>query len=143
MPKGSFVRWQSIMIAQLTYAINLILSFSVATLAFQISLLLNKDFTPLSWQKCGFSVSLLLLIASVALGLWCVINRLRDFRATTEVARERENGANESELEPLRAIYRRLGKMTVGIFWWQVATFGLGVLLTVISVGGSVASKLT
>lgn len=142
-PKGSFVRWQSIMIAQLTYAVNLILGLSVATLAFQVTLLLNDDFTPLSWQKCGFSVSLFLLLASVALGLWCVINRLRDFRATTEVARKRENGSTESELEPLRSRYRQLGRMTVGIFWWQVGTFGLGVLLTVISVGGSVASKLT
>ncbi|MEA3274744.1 MAG: hypothetical protein U9Q81_05510 [Pseudomonadota bacterium] len=142
-PKGSFVRWQSIMIAQLTYAINLILGFSVATLAFQVTLLLNSDFTPQSWQKCTFSISLLLLMASVALGLWCVINRLRDFRATTEVARKRESGASDAALEPLRNKYRNLGKMTVGIFWWQVGTFGLGILLTVVSVGGSVASKLT
>lgn len=141
-PKGSFIRWQSITIAQLTYAVNLILGLSVATLAFQVTLLLNKDFVPSSWQKCSFSISLLLLLVSVALGLWCVINRLKDFRATTKVARKRENGASETELEPLRNVYRELDKKTWGIFWWQVGTFGAGVLLTVISVGGSVGSKL-
>lgn len=141
-PKGSFIRWQSITIAQLTYAVNLILGFSVATLAFQVTLLLNAAFVPESWQKCSFTLSLVLLLVSVGLGLWCVINRLRDFRITTKVARKREKGALESELEPLRDVYRALGRQTWGIFWWQVGTFSLGVLLTVISVGGSVASKL-
>ncbi|SCX25175.1 hypothetical protein SAMN05216379_12619 [Nitrosomonas eutropha] len=141
-PRGSFIRWQSITIAQLTYAVNLILGFSVATLAFQITLLLNNGFVPASWQKCSFTLSLVLLLVSVGLGLWCVINRLRDFRATTKVARKRKKGASEFELEPLRNFYRALGRKTWGIFWWQVGTFGVGVLLTVISVGGSVASKL-
>ncbi|MFP3873744.1 MAG: hypothetical protein ACLFV1_04745 [Thiohalophilus sp.] len=142
-PRGSFIRWQSITIAQLTYAVNLILGFSVATLAFQVTLLLNKEFVPVSWQKCSFSISILLLLASVALGVWCVINRLRGFRQTTKVARKREKGTAEAELEPLRNIYRAIDRKTWGIFWWQVGTFSLGVLLTVIAVGGSVASKLT
>lgn len=142
-PRGSFIRWQSITIAQLTYAVNLILGFSVATLAFQVTLLLNKEFIPVSWQKCSFSISIMLLLASVALGVWCVINRLRDFRLTTKVARQREKGATEEELVPLRSIYRAIGRKTWGIFRWQVGTFSLGILLTVISVSGSVASKLS
>jgi hypothetical protein len=142
VPQGSFIRWQSITIAQLTYAVNLILGMSVATLAFQVSLLLNKDFIPDSWEKCSFSISMLLLLISVALGLWCVINRLKDFRATTKVARKREDGASETELECLRNVYRELRIKTWGIFWWQVRTFGAGIFLTVISVGGSVGSKL-
>jgi len=141
-PKGSFVRWQSITIAQLTYAVNLTLGFAVATLAFQVTLLLDEKFLPVSWQKCGFSLSIILLLASVALGIWCVINRLRDFRATMQVARKREQGASESELQPLRDIFSAIGKKTWAIFWWQIGTFGIGVLLTVITVGASVASKL-
>ena len=81
-PKGSFIRWQSITIAQLTYAVNLILGFSVAALAFQVATLLNENFKPVSWQKYTFLLSLVILLASVGFGLWCVINRLRDFRAT-------------------------------------------------------------
>jgi hypothetical protein len=86
----SFARWQSITIAQLTYCINLILGMAVATLGFQIALLLNDKFNPIAWQNCAFSVSMLLLILSVALGIWCVVNRLRDFRATTKAARMQE-----------------------------------------------------
>src|SRR5437879_3380280 len=94
-PKGSFVRWQSITINQLTYAVNLILTFSVATLGFQATLLLGDQFKPVSWQKCIFSLSLVLLLSSIGLGIWCVINRLRDFRATMKTARLREDGATE------------------------------------------------
>jgi hypothetical protein len=140
--KESFIRWQTITISQLTYAVNLILGLSVATLAFQITLLLNKDFCPVSWQKITFPIALILLLLSVALGLWCVINRLRDFRATTKVARKRENGATDEELKLLRKVYDKLGKNTWLIFWWQISTFGVGVLLTIISVGFSLSSKL-
>ncbi len=44
-----FIRWQGITIAQLSYSINLILTFSVAAIGFGVSLLLNDDFKPVSW----------------------------------------------------------------------------------------------
>jgi hypothetical protein len=149
-PKGSFIRWQSITIGQLTYAINLILSFSVATLAFQVILLLSDKFNPTSWQKCAFFVSLALLAASFAFGVWVVINRLRDFRITMKAAREREKlerkGAREEEIEkeiePYRVLYRKLGERTWCLFWWQVGTFSAGVFFTVLSVLASVSHKL-
>src|SRR3989344_1899197 len=103
----SFVRWQGITISQLSYAVNLILGLAVAALGFVITLLLNKEFIPVSWMKCTFSVALLSLLASIGLGIWCVVNRLRDFRATKEVARKREKGATDSELQPLRYLSDR------------------------------------
>ena len=106
-PKGSFIRWQSITIAQLTYAVNLVLGFSVTALGFQISTLLNDNFIPVSWQKCAFSLSLLLLFASVNLGIFCVINRLRDFRTTTKVAQMRDNKKTDEEIKPHRALYKK------------------------------------
>ena len=45
------------------------------------------------------------LLASVGFGIWCVINRLRDFRATTKVARMREKGKSDEEMQPYRALY--------------------------------------
>jgi hypothetical protein len=149
-PKGSFVRWQSITIGQLTYAINLILSFSVATLGFQVTLLLSDKFNPVSWQKCAFSLSLALLAASLVFGVWVVINRLRDFRTTMKAAREREKlerkGAREEEIEkeiePYRVLSRKLGERTWCLFWWQVGTFSAGVFFTVLSVLASVSRKL-
>lgn len=141
-PKGSFIRWQSVTIGQLTYAINLILGLSVATLGFQITLLLSDKFVLMSWQKCTFFISLLLLAASIILGIWAVINRLLDFRATTKAAQKREKKAPENEIEPYRAIYQRLGKKTWLLFWWQVGTFGTGVVFTVLSVLASFSHKL-
>ena len=44
MGNEKFVRWQGITIKQLTYAINLILGLSTASLGFAISLLLNDKF---------------------------------------------------------------------------------------------------
>lgn len=141
-PKGSFMRWQSITIAQLTYAINLILGFSVATLGFLLAILLGDKFNPVSWQKCVFSLSLILLSASVIFGVWVVINRLRDFRATAKAARKREEKAGEEEIEPLRVLYRKLGARTWCLFWWQVGTFSAGVFFAVLSVLASVSHKL-
>lgn len=138
----SFNRWQAITIGQLSYAINLILGFSVAALGFGVSLLLNENFTPVSWQKCIFASSLLTLLISVSFGVWCTINRLRDFRATTRIAKMREKENEKQELQSLRQLSKNLGKKTWGIFWWQIGAFTAGVLLMVAGVAFSVGEKL-
>ena len=88
--EGSFIRWQAIAIAQLGYAVNLILTLATASLGFAVALIKDKDFTPGCWSKCLLVLSQLSLLASVALGIWCVINRLLDFRKTKDNARDRE-----------------------------------------------------
>ena len=138
----SFVRWQGITISQLGYAVNLILGLAVAALGFVITLLLNKEFIPVSWMKCTFSVALLSLLASIGIGIWCVVNRLRDFRATKEVARKREKGATDSELQPLRVLSGMLGSKTWWLFWWQIGMFGAGIALTVVGIAGVLSGKL-
>lgn len=138
----SFIRWQTITINQLSYVINLILGFSVAGLGFGVSLLLNDKFNPVSWQKYTFSLSLILLIASVAFGVWCTINRLRDFRSTMKIARKRNKQECEAEVNELRVLTRKLGKKTWGIFWLQIGSFSAGILLMVLSVVFSVSNKL-
>jgi hypothetical protein len=141
-PRGRFVRWQSITIAQLTYCVNLILGMAVAALGFQVALLLNDKFNPIAWQKCAFSVSMLLLILSIALGIWCVVNRLRDFRATTKAARMQENGKPAEDIQPFRDLYKKLGEKTWCLFWWQIGTFGVGIILTILGVRASISQKL-
>jgi hypothetical protein len=139
---GSFIRWQSTVIAQFTYTVNLVLGLSVAALAFQISTLLESDFNPVSWQKFSFSISLLALVASVVLGICCVANRLLDFRATAQAARMREQRASGEEMEVHRLRAKRHGAWTWGIFWSQLGTFGVGIVLLVLSVACSVGDKL-
>jgi len=137
---GSFNRWQAILIGQLTYAIDLILGFAVAVLGFQVTLLLNEKFIPVSWQRGVFSLSLLLLVVAVLLGIAAIINRLRDFRATTNAARARESG--DAILDKYRDLYLRLGPITWRLFWCQLGAFGAGVILTFISVLASARHKL-
>lgn len=133
-PKGSFMRWQTVTLAQLTYAINLLLTFAVATLGYQVVLLGQDKFSlAASWQKCLFSASLLFLTASIFFGLVIVVNRLRSFRATMRAARAREKG-NADALATNRAIYKMLDPRTWWLFWWQVGTFGVGIALTVASI---------
>lgn len=119
-PKGSFVRWQTITIAQLTYSVNLILGLSVAALGFQVALLLNEKFLPVGWQRCAFGISMLTLVLSIGLGIWCVINRLRDFRATARAARLREDEKPDEDIQPYRDLYKKLGDRAWSIFWWQI-----------------------
>jgi hypothetical protein len=140
-PKGSFVRWQSTTIAQLTYSVNLILGLAVATLGFQVALLLNTQFQPAGWQKCAFGASILTLLFSIGLGIWCVINRLRDFRATTKAAQLRESGRPIAEIQPYRDLYKKLGKVTWRLFWWQIGTFGIGIVFAVFEVWTSLSGK--
>lgn len=141
-PKGSFIRWQSITIAQLTYSVNLVLGLAVAALGFQVALLLNEKFLPVGWQKCAFVASMITLILSVGFGIWCVINRLRDFRATTRAARLREDRKPDDDIQPYRDLYKKLGESTWGLFWWQIGTFGVGIVFTALAVWASLSQKL-
>ena len=132
-----FIRWQGITITQLSYSINLILTFSVAGLGFCVSLLLTESFKPTTCQAYAYFSSLFLLLVSGAFGIWCTINRLRDFRATAKICNLKRKDENNSELQGLRDLTNKLGKKTWGIFWWQIGTFSAGILILVLSVAFS------
>lgn len=140
--RESSIRWQGRTIEQFGYALNLILGLSVAALGFELSLLLGDEFERVRWQNCLLVISLLSLLLSVAVGLWCVVNRLRDFRATAETARNREDMASALELQPLRTLTRTLGDRTWLLFWWQIAAFGIGILLLVFAIGGAITKAI-
>jgi hypothetical protein len=131
--EGRFTRWQSITIAQLGYAINLVLSFSVASLGFALSL--AKETAQLAsncWAKHLLLFSIVLILFSIGAGLLCVINRLEDFKKTESIARDKERG----ELPPCEYARRRaetveLGKRTWRLCFWQIRLFCSGLLALV------------
>jgi hypothetical protein len=143
----SFVRWQGITLAQLGYAVNLILAFGTASLGFSLSLIKDESYAPGCWAKAFMALSLLLILFSIIFGIWCVINRLRSFRHTKNAARIREERDKKqkdpsqqacidklnADLKAERTLYRVLDERTWPLFWFQVATFGLGVLLLIAS----------
>lgn len=130
-PADSFVRWQAIMLAQMTYVLDLILGIAIAVLGFQVALLRSDGFSPVSIQKCVFSISLFLTCVSIAAGVAVVINRLWDFRMTTRAARSREKKKPAYDIEPLRVEYRKLGHRTWSLFYWQIGTLSLAMALLV------------
>lgn len=134
--RESSIRWHGRTIKQFGYALNLILGLSVAALGFELSYLLNSESRMGGWQNCLFVISMSFLLLSIAVGLLCVVNRLRDFRATTETARKREDGASDLELQPLRSLTRSLGNRSWLLLWCHIAAFGVGILLLTIAVVG-------
>ena len=138
--KESFVRWQGITITQLGFAVNLILTFAAASLGFSLTLLKDEHFVPQRIEKVFFDSSLTLTGLSLIFGILCVIKRPCDFRQTTQIAKDRERWGRDgktddqidADLEPRRQHVKSLGKCTWGLFWAQVASFGLGLVALVL-----------
>ncbi len=138
--EGSFIRWQGIAITQMGYAVNLILTFATATLGFALTLF--KDRKGLYWGRYFLVLAGLSLMASIAIGAACVLNRLTDFRESGQIARRRERWRKkgyaktwiDDRLRQRRTRNRRRGKRSHQLLHWQIGTFGVGALLLVVAV---------
>lgn len=136
----TFVRWQGITITQMGYAVNLILTLATASLGFAITLLKDAKVHPGYCGRWVLFLGVLLLIASVAFGVLCVWNRLKDFEETAQIARCREKMVDQGVAKPSIDEYlstRRdendeRGRRTKMLFAWQLRTFGFGVCLLVV-----------
>ena len=149
--EGSFVRWQAIAIEQLGYAVGLILSFTGASLGFGLSLLRDPCYAPGCWGKAFMLACFASFLLSLAFGSFCVINRLRDFRKTRSIARDREtwereknvpNAEIDARLVIRREETRRLGERSWWLFWWQIGAFSFGVFALVVAFGVIYHSRL-
>ena len=126
-PKERYIRWQGIRITQLGYVIDLFLGFSTASLGFALSLLKDASFPASDWQRTFFTPSLFILVFSIACGVFCVLTRLTDIRKTANLVR---HGGNESD----RLQLRELGNRTWCLFYLQVGSFTLAILLLFVAV---------
>jgi hypothetical protein len=147
---GSFIRWQGIAITQMGYAVNFILTLATAAVGFLAALVKDRDFTPACWGKCFVVLAGACLLVSIGLGILCIINRLVDFRKTKDIAKDREDlsSAHSERAQIQRRLDKRrdetdkFGKRTWVIFWWQIGTFGGGILLLVFAVTMTYSDKL-
>jgi hypothetical protein len=113
-------RWRKIAIDQLGYALNLTLTFAIATLGYWFALLKDKDFTPGPSARCLMVLSLLTLGISSASGFICVVTRLWDFRGTARRACDHPEAPTKDEL-------RGLGAAAWVLFYVQLVAFAIGV----------------
>lgn len=137
MANDSFQRWQKITIDQLGYALNLILTLTVAALGYWFVLLTDKEFIPGPSAKCAMILSLLTLGLSAISGLACIINRLWDFRGTAQRARD-----NSSPETPTKACLGGLGQATWVLFYSHLIAFAVGVALLAIALLLTYGGKL-
>jgi hypothetical protein len=132
-----FQRWQKIAIDQLGYALNLILTLTIATLGYWFVLLKDRDFAPASSAKCTMLLSLLALTFSAICGFACVVNRLWDFRGTAKRAR-----SDSSSEAPSKEHLDGLGRITWVLFYFQLFAFAFGVAVLAISLLLTYGGKL-
>ncbi len=118
-------RWQGIALTQLGYSINLILTFSIASIGFGVSFL-KPEHPEISAFLFG---ALCILVVSTGLGIFCTITRLCDFRKTREITKLKLNTCYSPKIACLQECTIRLGKCTWCLFWWQTGTFLVGFIL--------------
>lgn len=129
-------RWRKIAIDQLSYAVNLTLTFAVAALGYWFVLLQNDHFIPGASAKFFMSWSFRALVLSTIFGFACVVNRLWDFRGTARRACGHPKAPSKEAL-------RDLGSYTWWLFYLQLALFGTGVLLLAAALLETYGGKLT
>lgn len=119
----SFIRWQAVTRNHFSSVSNLILGLATGLLGFLVS----GFASPQPSTKCLLvvnTISLVLLALSVALAVWCAINRLRDFRTTAQIARSRSK--NKDIFLDDRENLKIIGQLSWRLFWWQLVLFGFG-----------------
>ena len=129
MADESFIRWQGRTIEQFGYAVNLFLMLSTASLGFGVNLILQHKAQISCEGWALIPIGCFLLLFSIFIGIATVINRLYDFRLTTQIARKREKDGKKEILETLRNKEKFHSRATWNLFWTQAILFGLGVLV--------------
>ncbi|WP_316348095.1 hypothetical protein [Desulfuromonas acetoxidans] len=114
--KERYIRWQNYRINQLSFSINLFLSFAVASLAYVINLKLTN--TTIVASPAELDITIYWWAASVVLGTLSTLSRLLDFRYTARKIK------NSSECD--KYIAKMFGKITWATFWVQTITYVIG-----------------
>jgi hypothetical protein len=154
---GSFVRWQMNALTQLGYLGNLILTFATASLGFSLGLVRDEHYKPCGAAKGLWIAAVLLLAASITLGIWCALTRLADFRGTAQNARDRERLERDElqdqlsksgkekiriRLECRRIKTDELDKRTRTLLYLQIAAFCGGAVALILAFAAAYQAKI-
>ena len=126
----SYLKWQDIRISQLGFANNLIIALAIALLGYIIDFIQTDNLILTCFQKILFWLGCSLILISIGLGIFVVINRLEDFKLTAKIARKRETGERDG-IESDRLKSKRLGEKTWNGFIWQIVTFIVSFLVLI------------
>lgn len=136
------VRWRDRQMNQLSYVNKILIILTIPMLGIQIQFGFNKIVQSSSY-KIVFIASMLLFFISIIVGIYCAWNRLKDFRITSKITRNKEKiegktkvtyseeqikSFKEENIE-LRKKSKRLGKRTWKLLTTQALLFGVGAIL--------------
>lgn len=129
--REAFVRWQGRTIEQFTSVNNLFTGLATGLLAFQAKLVFDDKVSFTSSEKWLIVSSIILETLSSIVGGYLPLNRLRSFRTTAQIAKNR--GTNEREnIDALRDLVNALDRKTWQLLPLQTILFILGGLLLLI-----------
>lgn len=137
----SFIRWQNILINQLSFVNNLVITLNIGVLGYLINFIQNVTILN-CFQKFFFWIASVLIICSLSTGLILVINRLDDFKITAKIARKRETNKREG-IEEDRKKAKEIGKKTWNLLIWQVSTFFASLICTLVIILIEYGDKIT
>ena len=127
---ASFIRWQGRTIEQLGFVNNLLIGLATGLLIFEGKLSFDKKEILTCVDKWLIVLSVLSIFISLSIGCYVAWNRLRSFRHTTQIARQRETG-KRINIDELRALVRKLDNRTWPLLTTQTILFAIGALLFV------------
>lgn len=124
------VRWQGKTVDQFSNLNNLLLTLGIAITGFCFSFL-NRSNNHLYYDKDLLIVSIALSITSAVIGILLGLNRLWDFRTTTDVVKAIR--ADDENLEEKRAYSKALGKRSWILLYLQIGVLIVGILILLLS----------
>jgi len=134
MINDRFVRWQTILRVQVSFINNVLITISIAITGFIISLIGDPEFNLICCQKIFFTFGLLLVFASIWFGLIAAISRLKDFKTTLKKIKSEKEGIALSELEEMKELMARYGKITWFLLYSQIITLCFGTINLTIAI---------
>ena len=137
----AMIRWQNYARESRTAVNSHFLTYTAGILAFQTSILVNKDILSINWP-CIFVIGGGLAILSLILGSIVVLIRLRDARLTARIARFRHIEKIEEDINSLQKQTHCLGKWTNQLIPLQVISFVISSVFFIIWVVGTHSGKL-
>lgn len=146
---ANFSKWQERTHQLRTHSINLFLSITLATIAFVISQILNKEFIFSNcWSKVLLSIGVLTLLITAVTLLLTTINRLASFKLTTQIVRKKgekdfvNNKALMDDVKALREKVNILDQRTIIGFKISVILFLIGEFFTMVGFIAQILIKL-
>jgi len=126
-----FARWQAVTQEHLSGLIKVIIGITIGLMAFDSGLILKGTVSDAT-AKLLCVVAIALLIASLVFGIWCMINRLNDFRLTAQIVRGRDRG--DKDIDEERQKSKMLGRLTWHLVKTQLTTFAFGAAASAVAI---------